>query len=137
MSARKNNLLKFNSIANGVMTGTTVLTSTVTSIQFLDDVGIQFNWTGSPVGTFQVQVSADHAQDGSSPPNVTVAGNWAPLLFTYWNGSVFVTSYTIPTSLGSPIYLDMALLSAPWIRVVYTNASGTGVLNTFITAKEV
>lgn len=132
---KKNTLLKFNSIANGVMTGTTVLTSAVTSIQFLDDIGIQLNWTGAAVGNFRVQVSADHAQD--SQANVTVAGNWCPLLFTYWNGSAFVTSYDLPTTLGSPIYLDLALLSAPWIRVLYTNASSTGVLNAFITAKEV
>lgn len=133
--ARKNNLLKFQNITNGVMTGTNVLTSSVTSIAFLDDVGIEFVWTGSPVGNFQVQVSADHAQDSFG--NVTVAGNWVPLLFTYWNGSSFVTSYNIPTSLASPYYIDLALLSAPWIRIQYTNISGSGVLQSFITAKQV
>lgn len=135
MSSRKNNLAKFKTISAGVMTGTAVLTSTVTSIKFLDDVGIQFNWTGSAVGNFRVQVSADHEQDIEG--NVTVAGNWVPLLFTYWNGSAFVTSYDIPTSLGSSIYLDLALLSAPWIRAIYTNASSTGALDAFITAKTV
>lgn len=133
--ARKNNLLKFHNIVDGVMTGTTVITSTVTSIAFLDDVGIEFVWSGSPVGNFRIQVSADHEQD--SMGNVTVDGNWVPLLFSYWNGAVFVTSYDIPTSLGSAIYMDLALLSAPWIRVQYTNASGSGVLNSFITAKQV
>lgn len=137
MSSRKNNLLKFNTIASGVMTGTTVLTSSVTSIKYLDDIGIQFVWTGSAVGNFRIQVSADHEQDDASPANVTVAGNWVPLLFTYWNGSAFVTGYDIPTSLGSSLYFDLALLSAPWIRVIYTNASSTGVLNAFITAKTV
>lgn len=135
MSSRKNNLQKFKTIDAGVMTSTNVLTSSVTSIQFLDDIGIQFNWSGSPVGNFRVQVSADHDQDAMSPANVTVAGNWVPLLFTYWNGSIFVTSYDIPTSLGSSIYLDLALLSAPWIRIIYTNTSGSGVLDAFITAK--
>lgn len=131
---RKNNLLKYQSITNGAMTGTSMITSTVTSIAFLDDVGIEFVWSSSPVGNFRVQVSADHAQDTFG--NVTVAGNWAPLLFTYWNGSAFVTSYDIPTSLGSPIYLDLALMSAPWIRILYTNTSSTGVLQAFITAKQ-
>lgn len=135
MSSRKNNLAKFKTISAGVMTGTNVLTSTVTSIKFLDDVGIQFNWTSSPVGNFRVQVSADHEQDIEG--NVTVAGNWVPLLFTYWNGSAFVTSYDIPTSLGSSLYFDLALLSAPWIRTIYTNVSGSGVLDAFITAKTV
>ena len=113
----------------------TNLTSVVTNIQYLDDVGIQLNWTLTPTGTFQVEVSADYAQDINA--NVTNAGNWIPLTFTYWNGTVFVTATSIPTTVGSPIYLDLALLSAPWIRVVFTDASVPGVLNAFITAKAI
>lgn len=116
---------------------TASLTSTVTNIQYLDDIGYQFNWTGSPVGNFQLQVSADYAQDGMSPPNVTNAGNWVPLTFTYWDGSMFVTGTSIPTTVGSPIYIDLALLSAPWIRAVYTKVSGSGTLDAFVTAKQI
>lgn len=117
------------------MTGTAAITSPVTNIAYLDDIGIQFNWTGSPVGGFQVQVSADYAQDNNG--NVTNAGNWVPLTFTYFNGTSNVTATSIPTSVGSPIYIDLALLSAPWIRAVYTNVSGSGTLNAFITAKAI
>jgi len=131
--SRKNTLLSYPTISAGTMTGTSVLTSTVTNIQYLDNVGVQFTWSGSPVGNFQIQVSADYAADINN--NVTNAGNWAPLLFTYWNGTIFVTSYNIPTSLGSPIYMDLDLLSAPWIRVQYTNTSSTGTLTAVITAK--
>lgn len=138
MSDKKNNLLKYQSITNGDMSQASI-TSAVTNISFLDDVGVQFNWSGAPVGTFQIQISADHAQDYSSPPNVTVPGNWVPLTFTYWDAgtSTFITGTTIPTSVGSPIYLDLALLSSPWIRAVYTKVSGTGTLQAFITAKAV
>ena len=132
---RKNNLLKYNSIVNGAMTSTSSLTSTVTDIQFLDDIGYQFNWTGSPTGTIAIQVSADYAVDFNG--NVTNAGNWIPLVFTYWNGSIFVTATSIPTSVGSPVYLDLALLSSPYIRAVYTNSAGSGTLNAFITGKQV
>src|ERR1700743_1462362 len=124
MGKSKRNLLKFQTITNGDMSLSS-LTSTVTNINFLDDVGVQLNWTGSPDGNFQIQVSADHAEDYSSPPNVTVPGNWVPLVFTYWDGSQFVTSSNIPTTLGSPYYIDLALLSSPWIRTVYTKVSGT------------
>lgn len=130
--SKKSNLLSYRTITDGDMSAVSV-TSSVTNIQFLDDIGLQLNWTGSPVGTFAIQVSADHAQDYNG--NVTVAGNWVPLLLSYWSGSAMVTGYTIPTSLGSPIYLDLALLSAPWIRIVYTKGSSTGTLNAFITAK--
>lgn len=100
--------------------GEASLTSGVTDIQFLDDVGIQFTWSGSPTGTFAIQVSADYNQNevGSGVIN---AGNWAPLTLSYWNGSAMVTGTSLPTSAGSPIYVDLALLSAPFIRAVYTN----------------
>ncbi len=117
------------------MTGTAVITSAVTCIQWLDNIGIQLNWTSSPVGTFQVQVSADHAQDENG--NVTVAGNWTPIVLNYLLSGSMTQSTTIPTSVGSPIYLDLNQLSAPWIRTVYTNASSTGTLSAFITGKVV
>lgn len=100
------------------------LTSLVTNIQRLDDVGYQANFTGSPVGVFTVQFSADYVQDFMG--NVTNTGNWitAPL------GSPSAAS----GSAGS-VYIDLAGLSAPWIRLVYTKTSGTGTLNAFITGK--
>lgn len=131
--ARKDNLRQYPTITNGAMTGTAVITSAVTSIQWLDNIGIQLNWTGSPVGTFQIQVSADYAQDAQG--NVTVPGNWTAIPLTYLVSGTLTTALTVPTSQGSPIYLDLNQLSAPWIRVVYTNASSTGTLNAFITAK--
>lgn len=132
MSGRKSNLGSFQVITGGDMS-TASLTSTVSSIEFLDDIGYQFNWTGSPVGNISIEVSADHKQDASG--NVTVAGNWVPLTFSYWNGTSFTTATSIPTSVGSPVYIDLALLSAPWIRAKYTKTSGTGTLSAFITAK--
>jgi hypothetical protein len=135
VAKNKNQLLSFQSILNGVMAGTSTLTSAVTDIRFLDDVGYQFVWTGTPVGTFSIQVSADYFQDING--NVVNPGNWISLILTYWNGAVFVTSSSIPTTVGSPIYIDLALLSAPWIRAQYTNISGAGVLTATITAKEI
>lgn len=136
MADKKNQLLKYQNITNGDMSLSSI-TSTITNISFLDDIGVQFNFSGAPVGTLAIQVSADHAQDYSSPPNVTVAGNWVNLVFTYWNGTAFVTDTSIPTSVGSPVYIDLALLSSPWIRAVYTKTSGSGTLQAFITGKAV
>ncbi len=135
MSTGKRVLLPFHCIAAGDMS-TAAITGTVSELKYLDDVGIQLNWTGSPVGTFQIQISADYLQDTNNPPNVLRVGHWVPITLTYWDGvSAFVTTTDIPTSLGSPIYLDMALLSAPYIRIVYTKISGTGTLDAYITAK--
>ncbi len=133
MAGTKNTILSFPSIASASMA--TSITGAVTSIQYLDDVGVQFSWSGSPVGTFSVEISADYARDING--NVTNQGNWVPIVFSYWNGSILVTGTSVPTSVGSPVYFDLALLSAPWIRPVYTSASGTGTLTAVITAKEV
>lgn len=122
MSSRKNTLLKFQTITNGDMS-TAAITSSVTSIQFLDNIGVQVNWTGTaPVGTIAVQVSADYAADEFG--NVTNAGNWFTL----------PVSPAVSGGTGS-VYVDLNQMSAPWLRVVYTKTSGTGTLNAFITAK--
>lgn len=136
MSGRKTNLLKYRSITDANMASAST-TSSVTNIQILDNVGYQFTWTGSPVGDLSIEVSADYAEDNMSPPNVTNAGSWTPLVLTYWNGTIFVTATAIPTSVGSPVYLDLAFLSAPWIRAKYTRTSGSGTLNAYVTAKMV
>lgn len=132
--SRKNNLLKFQTITAGDMSAASI-TSAVTNIQFLDNIGLQLNFSGSPVGLFQVQISADYAQDNEG--NVQDPGNWVPMVLTYLVGSTFVSATTVPTSSGSPIALDLNQLSFPWIRVVYTKTSGTGTLNAFITCKMV
>lgn len=134
MSGRKNTLRLYQNITAGDMS-TLSVTSAITNIQTLDNVGIQLEWTGAPVGSFQIQVSADHAQDEFG--NVTNAGQWIPLTLSYLSGSSIVTAQSVPTTVGSPIYLDLNQLSAPWIQVVYTGASGSGTLNGFITAKQV
>lgn len=133
MSGRKNNLKQYNSIANGDMSGS--LISAVTDIQFLDDIGIQLNFTGSPVGTFSVQVSSNHFNATTLQP--LVAGTWASIPVTYWDGAAFVTSTTIPTSVGSPIILDLNQLGSTYLRVIYTRASGTGSLTAVVTGKGV
>lgn len=135
MSSRKSNLRKFQIVTSGSMTGTATITSAVTCIQWLDNIGVQLNWTSSPVGTFQVQVSADYEQDFEG--NVTNSGNWTAIPLSYLLSGTMTTAATVPTSVGSPIYLDLNQLSAPWIRTVYTNASSSGTLNAFITAKMV
>jgi len=111
------------------------VTSSVSDIRYLDNIGVEFVWSGSPTGTLAVQVSADYLQDYLG--NVENTGHWVNLTLTYWNGSAFVTDTSIPTSVGSPVYLDLSLLSAPFIRFVYTKASGSGTLQAYITAKEV
>ena len=135
MGKRKNQLTRFNTLSSS-NTGVN-LTSSVTDIRFLDDIGYQFTWSGTASGAVQVQVSADHDQDYLG--NIINAGNWIPLTLSYFNGSTNTTATSIPTTVGSPIYIDLALLSAPWIRSAFiaSSSTNTGLMTATITAKEI
>lgn len=111
-------LLPIPIITNGDMSLTS-LTSVTLPIQFEDNVGLQFVWTGAPVGTIAVNISLDQT-------------NWTTI-----PSSAFVGTYPIPGTTTSPAYLDMALLSAAYMQVVYTKGSGTGSLNVLAVAKGV
>ena len=73
----KNTLLRFNAAPSHAMA--TSFTSAVSNIQYMDNIGYQYNITsGAPSGTFSVQVSADYQQDPEGV--VTNPGNWIALL---------------------------------------------------------
>lgn len=122
MSGRKNNLYQFQVLASVTMSSSVI--SSVTNIQYLDNVGVQFNFTGNSIGSFSVQVSADYSQDNNS--NVLNPGTWISLTLS--------PSPSANGSAGS-IYVDLNQLSAPWIRSQYVGNSGSGVLSTYITGK--
>ncbi len=109
MSGRKSNLAKFHTITDEAMSQAEII-SEVTSIEFLDNIGFQFTWTGDAEGDFAIQVSLDYDQDSFG--NILSAGNWAP-----------ITLSPAPAAAGSAgsAYVDLNQLSAPWIRGVYTS----------------
>lgn len=124
---RKSNLASYQIVKNGSMGAN--ITSAVTNIFFLDNIGVQLNWlgaAGSAIGAFNVQVSADYEQDMFG--NVTNAGNWV---------SIPLNPSPASASDNNSDYIDLNQLSAPWLRVTYTRTSGTGTLNAFIVAKVV
>lgn len=126
MSGRKSNLESFHNIVAGDMSQATI-TSIVTNIEQLDNIGFQLNWSGtSPVGTIAIQVSLDYAQDYLG--NVTNTGTWATIGIT--------PTPSVSGNTGSA-YIDVNQLSAPWIRAVYTKTSGVGTLQGWITGKMV
>lgn len=108
------------------MSQATVISS-ITNIQGLDNIGIQVNLlTGTPTGTFDVQISGDHAEVNGV---VTNAGNWVSL----------GTDYTVAITSGDPtnVYFDLNQLSSPFIRLLYTKSGGTGTFDAWIVGKMV
>ncbi len=122
MGSTKNVLEAYHALVARSMAAS--ITSPVTSIKFLDNCMIQLNFTGVPVGTFAVQVSADYNQDSFG--NVINAGNWVALP---------LSPSPIASGAADQIIIDMNEMPAPWMRVVYTRTSGTGALDMYVTAK--
>ena len=114
MSTTRNFLTPYTIINAGDMSAATV-TSLVTNIKNYDDVSIYLSWTGTPVGTFAIY--GNHSNDTT---------NGVPLTLT--------PSPTAAGSAGS-ILIDMKLLSFPYIYVIYTKGSSTGVLTGTIAGK--
>ncbi len=106
--SRKDNLLKFPIFTTQDLDVDSQ--SIISNIQWLDNIGIQVNITGTPEGSFVPQISIDYARDLNG--NVTDPGNWVDL-----------AGAAISVSAGSPdtLYFDLNQLSASWIRLAYTN----------------
>lgn len=115
--ARKNIVPGFQQFgtAGANMSSTNTVTSTVSETQYMDNIGIIVNWTGtSPVGTLAVQASNDQST---------------------WVSLDFGSAISISGSSGSH-NIDINQFPYTHIRSVYTNASGTGTLNSTITVKQ-
>lgn len=103
-------------ISAATMTGTTAVAGPWINISNFKTVAFQAAWTGTPTGTFAINVSADLDPTGS------------PVLGA--------TALTLPSSpspnpagaAGSWVFF-LSGLSTPWVQLVYTNASSTGTLN--------
>lgn len=111
-------------ISAGDMSGS--ITSIACEIQLQDNIGVQLNWSGVPVGTFSIQVSNDHRED--SKGNILNPGTWVSLPL-----SPSITATGSPDS----AYVDLNQLSAMYMRVVFTRTSGSGTLNAFVSGKGV
>lgn len=122
---RTNTLRSFQNITDGDMSGD--ITSAVTHIGHLTNIGLQLIWSGTVAGSLIVQVSLDYAQDTQG--NVTNTGTWSDVLLS----SDQSTALTVSNS--GDAYIDLSNLAAPWIRVFYDSTSGSGALQGYISGK--
>ena len=114
---------------NAVMSGTTSTSSIISNIKYKDSVAVQYNWIGNPTGTFTIQGSLDY--NPGLPQTQGLSGGPAN---GSWNAITLTPSPA--TSSGSATYLvNMNQLAFPYIQTIYTNSTGSGVLNAYIFAK--
>lgn len=95
------------------------ITSAPVILKHGDNVALHFKWTGTPVGTFSVEVAV---QDPTSP---TLADR---PLDADWDALTFSPVLTAPAGAAGQFYLDLNQLSATAYRIKYTRTSGTGAL---------
>lgn len=100
------------------------ITSAVTIIQKLTYIGYSVSFTGTPTGTFSVEVSNDYSVNGEG--TVLNAGTWTAL-----------TLSGTPAATGSAGngFIDIDGCSAYAMRLKYTRTSGSGTLNVVVNAK--
>lgn len=126
--ASRNILKPFYVFTNQQMT--TSSTSPATNLEVTSCISYDLQWTGAPVGTFQVQVSNTYvpsAAPGNLPNN---PGNWITIPSTNFQGN-----YPTPSGTPSNGALDIDVTGFTWIRLVYTATSGTGSLTAVIAGK--
>ena len=99
----------------GAMTGTAVVTSKATSLRTLKLASYQAKWSGTPTGTFKVEASNDRDPDRNADAN--------------WVEVTLDRPPANPAGSASGWLLDLTDLPFAWVRLVYTNASGTGTLD--------
>jgi hypothetical protein len=105
------------------MTGTATIHSLVVDMRTMSIFGLFATWTGSPTGTFTVEVSWDYTVDPSG--NVANAGTWINTSQTFAN----------PAGSASSDILRLSGLAYPWMRLTYVNSGGTGTLTAIANAK--
>jgi hypothetical protein len=121
MSSRP--FLKPHVVANAVSMAASV-TSDVTIIQMIPYISYTVVWTGTPTGTFAVEVSNDYSVDASGA--VLNAGTWVALT---------LSASVAAAGSADSAFIDIDGVAAYAIRLKYTRASGTGSLTATVAGK--
>lgn len=128
--AVKNVSIPFTLLNAVAVTGSNVLTSSVSSILYKDNIGLQYAFGGNATGTVDVQVSNDYNPGLPESGGTVNAGTWTSLVQTAPN--------TLPLTVSSGVTsaaINISQSCFAWLRTQYTNSSGTGTLTYVFAAK--
>lgn len=117
----------FNTVA---VTGLNVLTSSVSSILYKDNIGLQYAFGANTAGTVDIQVSNDYNPGLPESAGGVNAGTWTSLVQTAPN-----TLPAVISSGTSNLGINLQQMSFAWLRTQWTNSSGSGTLSGTFTAK--
>lgn len=97
------------------VSSTSTVNSPVYNANFSDNIGIQISFVGTMTGTLSVQCSVDNVN--------FIALTFNPVL-------------SQPAGSNLSYLIDINQLPFPYIRVSYTNASGSGTLSASLSSKD-
>lgn len=113
--------------------GTTVISS-VSSIAYRDSLAVQWSWSGNLQGTFTIDGSLNYSP-GTPQQNVSGqtanAGDWASITLT----AAGATSLAVGSSTAFPYIFNCNQLAMPWIRITYSNSTGSGLITGYLFSK--
>lgn len=112
-------------VPSGSMTGTETITSQIFDVRSFEGFAFQPTWTGTPTGTFSIQVSLDYVPNpaGGTPIN---AGTWSDL------GASIPQN---PSGGAGSTYVPVYGSCSAFVQLSYTNASGSGTLGGMFVGK--
>lgn len=117
-------------IEEGAMTGTAVVNSSPIWLGHIANWSIQGDWTrtsGTLTGAWKIQVSNSPAKPGNPNKIEPEAG-------VVWTDLASATGNVANAASGN-FFLNLVDSGYLWARVVYTNATGVGVLNVRVNGK--
>jgi hypothetical protein len=99
------------------MASTNAIVSQPINMEDIDNVGLETDWTGTPTGTFSLEASNQY--DPETNPNAT------------FKAVTLASAPANPAGSASGWLLDLNQIPFRWVRLRYTNASGTGTLQSY------
>lgn len=102
-------------ISSAAMTGTSTILSPTFDAKFLDNIGIQLKWTGTPTGTFTILASINNVD---------------------FYSLTFSPAITQPSGSAGGYLINLNEVPFPYLQVQYVNSTGTGVLDAWFSAKD-
>ena len=103
-------------VLTGAMASTNVIYSNIQDVRNTDNQGLEISWTGTAVGTIEVQGS-------------TSGTNFYSLTFN--------PVLTQPAGTAGGYLIDLNQFPWPYLMIKYTNASGSGSLTAWLCSKDV
>lgn len=111
-------------INNGAMTGTTTLLSIPQNLTNFDNAGLEITWSGTPTGVISILGSVSASINAVPAPAV----NYYALTFN--------PVLTQPAGSAGGYLINLNQFPFPYMQFQYVNTSGTGVLNVFLSEKD-